>query len=241
MPYFHFRCVAHATFDRNLIYSADACFLVMACVGYSRAQLKTLSSLLKQTERRRRQEWHLKMWPRVSAIIFQLFKLIMLEKRVLTILEFNWNQRLGHKQTKLNICHHMLTSSTQLQTRSFHVVERTRTSSKCQKMKNARAKRAKILFSIVKYANLWGFCCRRRRGCLSSLLSQVRWIVSHKWQILWFGSSLDKFSLRITRTFLKTPLNVGENRTHLLFRNRFCNLSRKRFTHKIRSGKYSSR
>ena len=46
-PYFHFRCVARATFDRNLIHSADACFLVMACVGYSRAQLKTLSSLLK--------------------------------------------------------------------------------------------------------------------------------------------------------------------------------------------------
>ena len=32
-------------------------------------------------------------------------------------------------------------------------------------MKNARAKRAKILFFAVKYANLWGFCCRRRRGC----------------------------------------------------------------------------
>ena len=43
-PYFHFRCVARATLDRNLIHSADACFLVMACVGYSRAQLKTLSS-----------------------------------------------------------------------------------------------------------------------------------------------------------------------------------------------------
>ena len=56
----------------------------------------------------------------------------------------------GHKKTKLNICHHMLTSSTQLQNRSFHVVERTRTSSKCQKMKTARAKRAKILFFIVK-------------------------------------------------------------------------------------------
>ena len=93
----------------------------------------------------------------------------MLEKRVLTILELNWNQRLGHRKTKLNICHHMLTSSTQLQNRSFHVVERTRTSTKCQKMKNARAKRAKILFFIVNYANLWGFCCRRRRGCLSSL------------------------------------------------------------------------
>ena len=94
----------------------------------------------------------------------------MFEKCVLTILELNWNQRLGHKKTKLNICHHRLTSSTQLQNRSFDVVERTRTSSKCQKLKNARAKRAKLLFFIVKYANLSGFCCRRRRGCLSSLL-----------------------------------------------------------------------
>ena len=42
------------------------------------------------------------------------------------------------------------------------------------KDENARAKRAKILFFIVKYANLWGFCCRRRRGCLSSLLLQTR-------------------------------------------------------------------
>ena len=98
----------------------------------------------------------------------------MLEKCVLTVLELNWNKRLGHKKTKLNICHHMLTSSTQLQNRSFHVVERTRRSSKCQKMKYARAKRAKILFFIVKYANLWGFCCRRRRGCLSSRLQKKK-------------------------------------------------------------------
>ena len=90
----------------------------------------------------------------------------MLEKCVLAILELKRNQRLGHKKTKLNICHYMLTSSTQLQHMSFHVVERTRTSRKCQIMKNARAKRAKILFFIVKYANLWGFCCRRGRGCL---------------------------------------------------------------------------
>ena len=92
----------------------------------------------------------------------------MLEKCVLTILELNWNQCLAHKKTKLNICHRALTSSTQLQNWSFHVVERTRTSTKCQKIKNAHAKRAKILFFIVKYANIWGFCCRRRRGCLSS-------------------------------------------------------------------------
>ena len=77
----------------------------------------------------------------------------MLEKCVLTILELNLNQRSGHKKTKLNICHHMLTSSTQLQNRSFHVVERTTTSSKYQKMKNARAK---ILFFIVKCANFCG-------------------------------------------------------------------------------------
>ena len=63
----------------------------------------------------------------------------------------------------------MLTSSPQLQSRSFHVVERTRTSSKCPNLKNARAKRAEILFFIVRYANLWRFWCRRRRGCLSSL------------------------------------------------------------------------
>ena len=88
----------------------------------------------------------------------------MLEKCVLTVLELNYNQR--NQRTKFNICHRMLTSSTHLQNRSFHVVERTRTSSKCQKMKNVRAKRAKILFFILKYANLWGFCCcRRRRSC----------------------------------------------------------------------------
>ena len=42
----------------------------------------------------------------------------------------------------------MLTSSTQLQNRSFHDVERTRTSAERAKMKNARAKRAKLLFSL---------------------------------------------------------------------------------------------
>ena len=111
------------------------------------------------------------IWKRIFAFLpsfFNYSKSLCLKKKwVLTILELNWNQRLGHKKTKLNICHDMLTSSTQLQNRSFHVVERTRTSSKFQKnVKNARAKRAKILFFIVKYANLWGFCCRRRRGCL---------------------------------------------------------------------------
>ena len=62
-----------------------------------------------------------------------------------TILELNWNQRFRDKKTKLNICHHMLTSSTQLQIRSFHVVERSRTSSKCQKMRNAHCQICKFV------------------------------------------------------------------------------------------------
>ena len=90
----------------------------------------------------------------VSAINSGLFKVIMLAKCVLIILELNWSQRFRDKNTKLSICHHMLSSSTQLQNRSFHIVERTRTSAKCPKMKNARAKRAKVLFFAVKYANL---------------------------------------------------------------------------------------
>ena len=67
----------------------------------------------------------------------------MLEKCVLTILELNWNKRLGHKKAKLNICHHILTSFTQLQNRSFHVEERTRTSSRCQKVKKCTCKACK--------------------------------------------------------------------------------------------------
>ena len=95
----------------------------------------------------------------------------MLEKCVLTMLELNWNKRLGHDKTKLNICHHTLALFKLLQNRSFHVLEITRTSTKCKKS-------AKIMFFIVKYANLWGFYCRRRCGCLSSLITRRKRIVA---------------------------------------------------------------
>ena len=107
-----------------------------------------------QTRRRRQRERRLKMELLVSAIISQLFKAITVAKCVLTFLELNWNQRFRDKKTKLNICHHVLTSSSQLQNRSFQVVERTRTSVECPKMKTARAKPANLLFFTVKYANL---------------------------------------------------------------------------------------
>ena len=124
----------------------------------SRLPLLKLSKTRELNRLQRKREPYLKMSPGVSAIISQLFKSIRLAKCVLTLLELNWNQRFRGKRTKLNICDHILTSSTQLQSRSFHVVERTRRSARCPRMKNARAKRAKLLFFIVKYANLWRSC-----------------------------------------------------------------------------------
>ena len=58
------------------------------------------------------------------------------------------------RRQKLKMSRLVLTSSTQRQNRSFHVVESTRTAMKCTKVKTARAKRAKLPFFIVKYANL---------------------------------------------------------------------------------------
>ena len=113
-------------------------------------------SELKQTRRRRQRKRHLKMQLRVSAIISQLFKVITLTKCVLTILELieiGSNAPEVRRQNRIFgiICS---TSSRQLQNETVHVVERTRTTMKCPKMKNARAKRAKLLFFSVKYVNL---------------------------------------------------------------------------------------
>ena len=55
------------------------------------------------------------------------------------------NQRFRDKKTKLNICHHMLTSSTKLQKMSFHAVERTRTSTKCPKNGKCTCKACKTI------------------------------------------------------------------------------------------------
>ena len=80
---------------------------------------------------------------------------VVLEKCVLTILELNWNQRLGDKKTKLNICHHMLTSCTQLQ--KFHVVERTRTSTKCEKNEICTCKACKNTIFHCQICKFVGF------------------------------------------------------------------------------------
>ena len=59
--------------------------------------------------------------------------------------------------SEMEICRQLLTSSTQRQSTSFHVVEMMRTAAKCTKMKSARAKRVKLMFFLVKYANFFKF------------------------------------------------------------------------------------
>ena len=83
-----------------------------------------------------------------------------------------WRKKKERK--KMKICHVELTSSTQRENRSFYVVERARTATKCTRMKNARAKSAKPLFSVIKYANSERSCRRCHRGCLSSLSFHLR-------------------------------------------------------------------
>ena len=86
----------------------------------------------------------------------------------------------------------MLKSSTQLQNTLFYLVERTRMTVKCTKIKTEPAKHAKLLSFIVKYANLWCSCCRGCHGYLSSLLSMMKHREMSKWlkyicmYMLWF-------------------------------------------------------
>ena len=57
---FPFRAISRRIFTSGLLHallliklnhSADACFLAMACVAYSRVKLKTLSSILKEARK----------------------------------------------------------------------------------------------------------------------------------------------------------------------------------------------
>ena len=56
-----------------------------------------------------------------------------------------------YKKTKLNICHHMLTSSTQLQNRWFHVVENVNHVFKMSKHKKCTCKNTRFHCQICKF------------------------------------------------------------------------------------------
>ena len=72
---------------------------------------------------------------------------------------------------KMKIYPQVLTFFIKPKTWLFHVVVLLTTATKWTKVKNARARRAKLLLSLTKYANLWRSRCRRRCRCLSSLIS----------------------------------------------------------------------
>ena len=71
-------------------YSADLRWLFILSRGQlAVCEAVSASRKLKQTRRRLKGERHLKLSLRVSAIIFQVFKVIMPEKCALTILDLN--------------------------------------------------------------------------------------------------------------------------------------------------------
>ena len=82
-----------------------------------------------------------------SVTIPRLFEIASIEKCLLTTLESNWCELFEWKFV-VKCCVDITAKQV------FHVLDRTRTAAKCTKMKNARAKRAKLRILIVKYANL---------------------------------------------------------------------------------------
>ena len=92
------------------------------------------------------------MQHRVSGIISQFSSVIMLAKCVPSITELRDSLQIG-KKTKLKSCRQLLTPFTQRQNGSSFRVEKGYVMYK-KKMKNACAKRAKLMFVIVKYANV---------------------------------------------------------------------------------------
>ena len=111
------------------------------------------------------------------SIISQLFKAIVLAECVPTFLEINWNKSFRYKQTTLEHLSSRLRCPVTAAKPVFSRRRENENDCKCPKMKSARAKRAKLLFFIVKYANLWRSCCRRPCGCFSSLISRQLWNV----------------------------------------------------------------
>ena len=62
---------------------------------------------------------------------------------------FYYSKPFENKMKKMKICHQKCMLSTQLQNKSFHALNFERS-----KLNNPRVKRAKLPFSILKYANL---------------------------------------------------------------------------------------
>ena len=117
----------------------------------------------KQTRRRRQQMW-------LRAIIFQLFNY------------YAWKMCSNYPGIKFGTCawdkiEHLSSYAHVVHTPAKQVISsRIKNESVYKMSKNEKCtcKACKILFSLsLKYANLWGFSCHRRRGCLISLLGSL--------------------------------------------------------------------
>ena len=73
---------------------------------------------------------------------------------VQTIFQISWSYKIGTSALKVSSYAPIVHTTAKQIKKTFHVVEITKTSVKHPKMKNAHAKRAKLSFLVVKYANL---------------------------------------------------------------------------------------
>ena len=119
--------------------------------------------------------------------------------------------------------------------KTFHVVEITKTSVKHPKMKNAHAKRAKLSFLVVKYANLWRSSCHHHFPSVSqqpqheqaiqlahTLISNLDWLMMHHVSCGYLLSFLSKFLSQYGRsTIFSVP--IGQEKNLLLVIIHFLN------------------
>ena len=125
---------------------------------------------LKQTRRRRQRGHHLK-----NVTFLQSFLNYWKSLYEQIFYELSWIkfapalQRWDDKIENLSSCAHVVHA-----TAKQVISRRGRNENVCEMSKNEECtcKRAKLLFFIVKYANLRRSCCRRLRGCLSFLMKQ---------------------------------------------------------------------
>ena len=118
-------------------------------------------------------------------------------------------------KTKLSICNHTLTTAKQA------ISHRGKNKNVCEysNMKNVLAKIAKQLFFIIKYANLWRSCFRRRCGCLSSLIVHL---LSQNLKLIVYGCTIWTFRFCYCLFFVISSLTVKEVTCAVLLPSQNC-------------------
>ena len=115
-------------------------------------------------------------------------------------------------ETKKDKVEHISSYAHVVHTTTKHVISRRRKNENVFKMsKNEKCtcEACKILFFIVKYGNLWGFCCRRRRGCfkLCCCVDDVTELTYFHVFFLSFANRLYQFNSK-TRNFFIVEIRL---------------------------------